>query len=255
MAFVLLLIIIFYRKLYLLMRGQIVNKYRHEYKYLCNSMQNAVMKMRAKGLLQVDRNAGDEGYYNIRSLYFDTPYNKCYYENENGVDSRDKYRIRIYNANANKIVLEKKSKLRQMTLKKSCEISRELCEDLMFQRRVQFIGEMPEVLRELLLEMQMEKMKPVVIVEYQRYPFVNKNGNVRITFDEHIRTSHDIEHFLDEKIITRPILEMGKSVLEIKWDEFLPSYIEQHMQTGNLQWTSFSKYYLCRKYNAYGGIK
>ena len=212
-------------------------------------MQNAVIKLRAKGLLQVDKNAEVEGYYNIRSLYFDTPYNKCYYENENGVDSRDKYRIRIYNANPNRIVLEKKCKRRQMTLKKSCQISRELCEDLMFQRKIQIKDEMPRVLKELLLEMQMEAMKPVVIVEYQRYPFVNKNGNVRITFDEHIRSSNEIERFLESQIVTRPILEMGRSVLEIKWDEFLPSYIEQHIQTGNLQWTSFSKYYLCRKYN------
>lgn len=232
-----------------------MEKYRHEYKYLCDSMQNAVLKMRARGLLQADKHAGEEGYYQIRSLYFDTPYNKCYYENENGVDARDKYRIRIYNANPDKIVLEKKSKFRQKTLKKSCQISRELCEDFMFQRNIQMKEDMPKILKELLLEMQMEAMKPVVIVEYQRYPFVNKNGNVRVTFDEHIRSSNEIEHFLDEKIITRPILEMGKSVLEIKWDEFLPSYIEQHMQTGNLQWTSFSKYYLCRKYNAYGGIK
>ena len=40
--------------------------------------------MRAKGLLQEDKNTGKQGYYSIRSLYFDTLDNRCYRENEDG---------------------------------------------------------------------------------------------------------------------------------------------------------------------------
>lgn len=229
-------------------------KFRHEYKYLCNSLQNAVLKMRAKGLLQVDVHAKDNGYYFIRSLYFDTLDNMCYQENECGSDNRDKYRIRIYNADATKITLEKKSKIRQMTSKQSCRISEEICRKLMKNEQVEITEDMPPIQKQLLLEMQMKVMRPVVIVEYQRFPFVEKNGNVRITFDENIRSSDDIQCFLDKRIITRPILEMGRSVMEVKWDAFLPSYIKNHLQMESLQWTSFSKYYLCRKYNTHGGI-
>lgn len=229
-------------------------KFRHEYKYLCNSLQNAVLKMRAKGLLQVDVHAKDNGYYFIRSLYFDTLDNMCYQENECGSDNRDKYRIRIYNADATKITLEKKSKIRQMTSKQSCRISEEICRKLMKNEQVEITEDMPPIQKQLLLEMQMKVMRPVVIVEYQRFPFVEKNGNVRITFDENIRSSDDIQCFLDQRITTRPILEMGRSVMEVKWDAFLPSYIKNHLQMESLQWTSFSKYYLCRKYNTHGGI-
>lgn len=231
------------------------NKYRHEYKYLCDSMQNVLLKMRAKGVLREDDHARDTGYYNIRSLYFDTPEDGCYWENESGVDKRDKYRIRIYNANTDKIVLEKKSKERQMTLKESCPISKEICISLMQNKAIQITEEMSGMQRKLLLEMKLKAMRPVVIVEYQRFPFVEKNGNIRITFDENIRSSNKIEYFLDERIQTRPIMEVGKSIMEVKWDEFLPSYIKQHMQLETLQWGSFSKYYLCRKYNTYGGIR
>ena len=120
---------------------------------------------------------------------------------------------------------------------------------------VQITDEMTDMQKQLLLEMQMKVMRPVVIVEYQRFPYIEKNGNVRVTFDENIRSSDDILSFLDEHITTRPVLGIGQSVLEVKWDAFLPSYIKNHLQMDNLQWTSFSKYYLCRKYNTHGGIK
>lgn len=227
-------------------------KFRHEYKYLCDSTQNAVLKMRVKGLLQEDRNTGEKGYYSIRSLYFDTLDNRCYRENEDGYDKRDKYRIRIYNADPKKIMLEKKSKERQMTSKKSCQISEEICRKLMANQSIETTEDMSLSQKELLLEMQLKGMRPMIIVEYLRFPYVEKNGNVRITFDEHITSSNDIKSFLEEKLITRPILGLGQSVLEVKWDEFLPSYIKEHMGMENLQWTNFSKYYLCRKYNTLG---
>ncbi|MBQ9991093.1 MAG: polyphosphate polymerase domain-containing protein [Lachnospiraceae bacterium] len=230
-------------------------RFRHEYKYLCNSLQNAVLKMRVKGLLTVDRHAEKEGYYFIRSLYFDTLENRCYEEIEAGCDRRDKYRIRIYNANSERIMLEKKSKECQMTSKKSCPISEEICRKLMENQRIEITEDMPAIQKELLLEMQLKGMRPTVIVEYQRFPYIEKNGNVRVTFDENIRSSNEISCFLDEKIVTRPILEMGQSILEVKWDAFLPSYIMEHMGMENLQWSSFSKYYLCRKYNTSGGIR
>ena len=175
-------------------------------------------------------------------------------ENESGNDRRDKYRIRIYNANPEKIVLEKKSKERQMTSKISCPITEEICRKLMKNEQIQITEEMSEIQKKLLLEMQLKVMRPSVIVEYQRFPYVNKNGNVRITFDENIVSSNDTMNFLEKKIVSRPILEAGHSVLEVKWDEFLPSYIKEHMAIDRLQWMSFSKYYLCKKYNTCGQI-
>lgn len=103
--------------------------------------------------------------------------------------------------------------------------------------------------------MQRKAMRPAVIVEYLRYPFVEQNGNVRVTFDEQLCSSNEISAFLQERIPLRPVMEKGMSVLEVKWDEFLPGYIRNQIQLDSLQWQSFSKYYLCRKYNAYGGMR
>ncbi len=230
-------------------------KYRNEYKYLIDGMQNAVLKARVKAVLRADRHAGERNCYRVRSLYFDTLEDSCFYENESGIGERSKYRIRIYNGDSGRIVLEKKSKRRQMTLKQSCHIDENICRQLMSGQGIQLTADMTDEQLKLLGEMQRKVLRPVVIVEYLRYPFVEKNGNVRITFDENICSSNDFAHFLEERIVGRPILQSGMSVLEVKWDEFLPGYLKDQLQLGFLQRCSFSKYYLCRKYNIYGGIR
>lgn len=236
-------------------RIAVQGKYRHEYKYICNATQNAILKVRAQGILRRDSHAGSDGAYRIRSLYFDDSDDKCYYENESGIGERAKYRIRIYNSDSSRITLEKKSKNRGMTLKTAVEIDEECCRGLMAGRNVERKGDMPDILKQLLLEMQKKNMRPKVIVEYVRYPFIERNGNVRITFDEAISSSNEIGSFLDRNITVRPIMEKGQGIMEVKWDEFLPDYIKETMQLDSLNWNSFSKYYLCRKYNTYGGIR
>ncbi len=95
---------------------------------------------------------------------------------------------------------------------------------------------------------------PKVIVAYDRIPFVAPAGNVRVTLDSNLVSSGEVENFLLEKRMHRPVLPGGNSVLEVKFDEFLPSYIKEVLALDSLAWTSFSKYYLCRKYNTNGGV-
>lgn len=234
---------------------QAKRKYRHEYKYVCNALQNAVLKVRVRGIMRKDMHAGSEGAYRIRSLYFDDLDDRCYYENESGIGERDKYRIRIYNGDSSRIALEKKSKLRGMTRKTSCRITEAQCRAFMAGRLPVITEDMNPMQKQLFGEMRQKCMRPVVIVEYVRYPFVEKNGNVRVTFDENISSSNETDKFLDKELIFRPIMEKGQSILEVKWDEFLPDYLKHHMQMDTLSRSSFSKYYLCRKYNTYGGIR
>ena len=71
---------------------------------------------------------------------------------------------------------------------------------------------------------------------------------MRITLDENIVSSSQTERFLEGDFARRPIMPPGRHVLEVKYDEFLPDPIRQVLQLETLQRTSFSKYYLCRKY-------
>lgn len=227
-------------------------KYRHEYKYIIDERRKEILKLRSEGLLERDPHVGEDGVYMIRSLYFDSLEDGCFYENENGEDSREKYRIRIYDCDSSRISLECKAKERTMTKKTACLISCRQCERFMQ-------GEIPEpegqTQAAMFHQMRVRNLRPVVIVQYMRTPFISQAGNVRVTYDEAIASSDDIDGFFEPDIPFRSILPVGCSILEVKWDELLAAYIKEQMELDNLQWSSFSKYYLCRKYNSHGGVR
>ncbi len=223
-------------------------EYRHEYKYLCTAEQLFLLNARLKGLLKPDPHAGAGGSYFIRSLYFDTPENTCFYENENGTDPRSKYRIRIYNSSDQRILLERKSKRRGMTHKDACPISRCLCEKMLAGELPPPTAGQPPLLREMLAELRTKHMRPAVIVQYERRPYICPVGNVRITLDTRISASRSFRHFFSPHIPARQILANGQGILEVKWDQLLPSHIKNQLSLEGLSQTAFSKYYLCRKY-------
>ncbi len=229
--------------------------YRHEYKYRIHSAQAALLEARARAVLLPDSHAGKDGTYVIKSLYFDTLHDDCFFESEDGYDNRAKYRIRYYNQETSFLRLEKKSKRNGMTKKESCRITQEQCRVFLSGRIPQVREDMDPVMRKLFLEMQLKQMVPKVIVIYERLPFVCPAGNVRITFDRCLLSSGDLKNFLGEITTRRPVFPQGESLLEVKWDELLPDHIRRHLSLDTLQWTSFSKYYLCRKYNCYGGAR
>lgn len=226
-----------------------MSRYRHEYKYLLDSRMEQILRIRAAGLLALDTHVQHEGSYFIRSLYFDDYDNSCMMENDAGTDPRSKFRIRYYNCDTSRIHLEKKSKRQGMTLKESCDLTYEECSALMAGKVPDVDDSMPRVKKQLLLEMRMRNLMPRVIVSYERIPYIYPCGNVRITFDKSISSSTQIEKFLDGDYQTRPILPVGTSILEVKWDEILPLHIKDVMQLNQLQWTAFSKYYMCRKFH------
>ena len=223
-------------------------KFRHELKYVISNAEQVLLKNRIKNLLLPDKHAGQTGGYNIRSLYFDDYNNRCFYENENGTDPREKFRIRIYNHSSRRITLECKRKERGKTFKTSCPLTVEQTQTLMKGEYLRDIDSQPPLLKKLTLEMMNNGLRPVVIVEYDRIPYVYKNGNVRITFDMNISTSSDISHFLDDLIAKRPVMPLGHSLLEVKYDEYLPDFIYNNLQLRALRQTAFSKYYICRKF-------
>ena len=223
--------------------------FRHEFKYLCSEAQLASLKGRLQGLMKTDKHADAQGEYNIRSVYFDDFENTGYYENENGTDPREKFRIRIYNSNADYIVLECKRKVCGMTQKQSCVISRELLKSILSGEARQLeTGDTP-VWNKFVHAYNTKQLRPKVIVDYRRTVYVCPMGNVRVTFDRNISSSVDYAHFFDVHMAKRPIMPRGQHILEVKYDQFLPDYIYKSLELEGLGRTTFSKYYLCRKYN------
>lgn len=227
-------------------------KYRHEYKYLVSAGQLAVLENRLDSLVDRDAHAGSEGAYEIRSVYFDDYRDFCFYQNEAGVDPRAKFRIRIYNADDSRISLEKKSKKNGMTHKEQAALTREQTECFLSGEGLSIeadrLKEYPPLLQQFAVLYRMKRLRPRVIVNYERVPFVCKQGNVRITFDRNISSSDRFDLFFEKELPQYPVMAAGEHVLEVKFDEFLPEYIKTQLEMGHLRQTSFSKYYLCRKY-------
>ena len=224
------------------------NKFRHELKYQITDAQVAMLQNRIRHLIPMDSHVGQAGTYRIRSLYFDDYEDRCLRENEDGTDPREKFRIRIYNASSRRITLECKRKERGKTHKSACPLTVEQTKLLMAGKILPDIGSQPPVLRKLTLQMMTRRMRPVVIVEYDRIPYVYKNGNVRITLDTNITSSSAVERFLEPDILPRPVLPAGQQLLEVKYDEYLPDFIYRSLQLHSLRQTAFSKYAICRKY-------
>lgn len=223
-------------------------KFRHELKYPISAAQLPLLKSRIAGIMQPDPHTGKDGIYNIRSLYFDDCHNTCYYENENGTDPREKFRIRIYNHSSERITLECKRKDHGKTLKTSCPLTVSQTKLLMQGKPVDGAQELPLLLQKLNLQIRTRLLRPAVIVEYDRIPYIYKNGNVRVTFDLHTASSTDFAGFLSPDLPKRPIMPAGTELMEVKFDEFLPDFIYRILNLGQLRQTAFSKYYLCRKF-------
>ena len=224
-------------------------KYRHELKYIISGAQIPLLKCRIAAIMRLDPHAGRDGKYTIRSLYFDDYDNHCYYENENGTDPREKFRIRIYNHSPSVIHLECTRKERGKTLKTSTGITMEQVNQVLEGVPWSNLETLPSLMRKMKLQMDTQLLRPVVIVEYERLPYVYQNGNVRVTFDMNMSSSADLSRFWDETLPKRPVMPPGMHLMEVKFDEFLPDFIYRGLNLGTLRHTAYSKYYLCRKYS------
>ena len=95
------------------MREQGTGKYRYEIKYVCSDLQMLQMEEKISVILARDPHVGGNGFYTIRSLYFDDYYNSAFYEKEDGNNPREKYRLRYYNNDKSRIHLEIKKRQEQ----------------------------------------------------------------------------------------------------------------------------------------------
>lgn len=219
-------------------------EYRHELKFQMSDLDMVRLKHRLEPLMSLDPNQQNE-FYTIRSLYFDDFSDSCFSENLAGVDRRSKYRIRLYEDHTDYINLEKKSKLHGMTKKES--------ERLDLSQVLPYIDGTSELTAgplttELFIKQQSQGLAPKCVVEYERCAFTEEAGNVRVTFDTNIRGSLDVDRFLDfSEDFMMPSTEPGMHILEIKYDEFLPTYIREAVDLNNLLRQSFSKYAQVRR--------
>lgn len=224
-----------------------VKKYRSEWKYCEKEADLLAMKQKLAAILKYDSYAGENGKYVIHSLYFDDYKDTCARENVAGEGRRFKYRIRYYENNSDQLWLEKKEKKNSYCLKRKCAVSKKEYQQMIEGDVLNVFWDTKEqLLREFCLDIVTKRFMPRVIVNYEREAFVDPISNIRITIDYNISASDEINRFLGGDYFKIPILEKEKHVLEVKFDDVLPSYIKGILQSDILEQQSFSKYYLGR---------
>ena len=199
-----------------------------------------------RAVAKPDSHAKD-GKYLIRSLYFDNAADKALHEKNDGVNLREKFRIRYYNGDTSVIHLEKKSKINGLCNKLSAPLNAEEAQRIVDGELDWMAADSRALVRELYAKMRSQGLRPKTIVDYDREPFVFGPGNVRVTLDYNIRTGLDCTDFLNANCVTVPA-GSATIVLEVKWDAYLPDIIRDAVQLPGRRAGAFSKYAQCRIY-------
>lgn len=223
-------------------------KFRHELKYYINIADYFTLKSRLKHIASLDRFAGSDGTYKIRSLYFDTPENKALMEKLNGINHREKFRIRFYNDDPSFIKLEKKSKINSLCTKVAAAVTREQCEKLLAGDTGWLLASGNKLMQELYAKMKYQLMRPKTVVDYYREAYIYEPGNVRITIDNKLKSGLVSKDFFNPNLPSMNITTSGQIILEVKYDAFLPELIRDVIQTNERRNSAISKYAACRIY-------
>ena len=204
-----------------------------------------------RATLTPDPHGDENNQYHIRSLYFDTAFDSALYDKVNGTAERDKYRIRIYNFSDAMIRLECKSKYRDLISKRSVRISRDLAEQLISADPTGLDTTASGLVSDVFREMRIHLLHPAVIVDYLREAYLHPAEEVRITFDMQLRTGLNSIDLFNPYIPTIPPFDHDEIILEVKYNQVLPPYINSvltwALRDGAAR-SAISKYVWCRRF-------
>jgi hypothetical protein len=219
-------------------------QYRNELKYIINYADYALIRARLSPVMKRDQHVNGNGMYTVRSLYFDDFLNSAYNEKYSGVMNRQKFRIRIYNYSDQVINLEHKIKYDRYVYKQSANLTRSQVNEILV-RNYDCLRECNDPLHNLFYhECRSKLLRPRIIMDYEREPFVMKSGTVRVTFDQHVRVGVDGWDIFNDKMAMREVMEPDSMVMEVKYSEFLPALVRQLLPKNSATYSAVSKYVL-----------
>lgn len=218
--------------------------FRNEWKYYLSIWECAALRERFGQLMQKDAHAVN-GSYMIRSLYFDDYWDSAYNDKMAGVNYRKKYRVRIYDYSDRSIKLERKIKIGSYIHKDAAAITRQ---ELMWILEGSYdflLSHKEQLCREFYYECTSKVLRPKVIVDYDREPFILPEGDVRVTFDSHVRAGVMTTDIFDRSLPVYEVVPPDKQIMEVKFTEFLPKMIQEILPPGEQEFSAISKYTLC----------
>ncbi|MCB9422000.1 MAG: polyphosphate polymerase domain-containing protein [Ardenticatenaceae bacterium] len=228
---------------------------RFELKYLLTLQQAEQFKTGLRRYLVPDEHGNNNGRYALTSLYYDSPGLRCYWEKENGIKFRRKLRLRRYETGEilteeTPIFLEIKQRIDRVTQKRRAVLpygeALRLCND---RQLPDYAPEDKAVIEEIFVFLWQYNLRPMSIIRYDRQAFMGTEYDIglRVTFDTGLSFQTHPLH-LHERPSSLPMLAPNLTVMEIKVNERIPSWLTDMIAAHNLQLIRVSKY--CRSIEA-----
>ena len=200
---------------------------RQELKYYVNTIEADRMRGLFSKMLFSDKNAKENNGYLVSSLYFESYDDRNLDEKLDGILSRRKYRIRIYNKDYSLIKLENKIKENNTISKISSIITKEDSYNL-YNLNFKKIINRSKTLNGMISYLDAFKYRPKVIVEYEREAYFLPYNNIRITFDKNLSTYNNFTNFnYIDKGASVPVINERMVTLEVKFSNELPIYLKE----------------------------
>jgi len=224
---------------------------RQELKYYVNAIEADRMRGLFSKMLFSDKNTKDNHGYLVSSLYFESYDDRNLDEKLDGILSRKKYRIRIYNKDYSVIKLENKIKENNTISKISSVItkedSRNLC-NLNFKK----IINRSNTLNSMITYLDVFKYKPKVIVEYEREAYFLPYNDIRITLDKNLSTYNNFTNINNiDQGASVPVINERMITLEVKFSNELPIYLKDLLSTLPAARASIGKYVIGQRFMNY----
>lgn len=215
---------------------------RRELKYQVSLLAFRELEKRLGAALDRDEYAGADGSYQIRTLYFDTPYEADFYATRQGEEVRKKIRMRCYSPEDKTVKLERKAKFGQDQAKLSLSLSRDQAREMM-AGRYGFLARLDNSFaKKVYGELCQGGYTPRLLLEYNRIAFTAPSNHIRITFDSRIRYSKSDLNLFGKDPCTNPLTYGDWGILEVKYDGFLLSYVKELLKGLEEQQVAYGKY-------------
>lgn len=230
----------------------IVEVLRQEKKYLLNHIETEQLSYLLDHTLHRDTYSTQQSGYLVRSLYFDTPEDTDFRDKSDGIRDRKKVRIRIYHAQADNAKLELKEKQGDFQRKRSLLLTRAEAEEMILGNYSCLSNREDEFAWEMYTLMEANLYRPRCVVEYDRRAWTIQENDIRITLDGEIRATEGSFDLFAPDIMCYPVSEIGKTVLEVKFNRFLLSYVRDLLEGNRRYQLSASKYSMARSISMRG---
>ncbi|WP_371804751.1 VTC domain-containing protein [Candidatus Lokiarchaeum ossiferum] len=228
---------------------------RFEIKYQISANERQKLVKYLKAFMKLDGHTQNCLDYEVRSLYFDSPQRKAYYEKTNGVEYRKKLRVRYYpnsiNDEEKRMFIEIKRKVNENVSKARISVpahqvfqiidgNNTIAEDL--YQRSSFQDR--NTLEEIWYLKKRFNLKPVCAISYKRQALTGKvEKKFRVTFDTNLLvTKHNFDLLKFHQGSSKSILPRDIVVMEVKFNNIIPKWAVKILEGNDCMQEKISKF-------------